>query len=374
MAIKMKLIYLTSKEYPGRTADHSFIKNMVKSFSLKMRGDFLFVVAGNNGDSLGEINFLNLNLRFKRGRAIRYFLWLPFFYKKQKERVVFFSNDVYLLLILIFWKKVLRLKYKICSDWHQMWGDFRDKIIARNSDYLITTSERLKNNIVKKSGIDVEKILAARGGVDLENFNIKKTKKEIREEFDLPVDKKIIGYAGGFKTMGMEKGIKIMIKALKFLDEKYAMVFIGGKEGEIEEYKKLAEREGVLGRVILKEWQKEEDLLKYEKAMDVLVIPYPDKDHFREWGFPMKVYEYMASGVPIVYSDLEIMKEVLDDCAVSFKAGDEKDLAEKILGIEMKGEGLTKKAREKVKNYIWEKRAEKILEFIRVDSDHSWSA
>ena len=74
---------------------------------------------------------------------------------------------------------------------------------------------------------------------------------------------------------------------------------------------------------ILKKW------FFYEQASDALVIPYPDKPHFRLYGFPMKVYEYMASQRPIIYSKLELVEEVLSDCGYGFTPDDPIDLAEK---------------------------------------------
>ncbi|MFA5173385.1 MAG: glycosyltransferase family 4 protein [Candidatus Paceibacterota bacterium] len=376
----MKLIYLTSKSYPGRTADHNFVKNMAKTFSQKLGEDFLFVGAKLDEEEFQGVNKLNLRLEKNKGRALFYFFWLPFFYfKRRNEGLIFFSNDSYLILILIFWKKIFRLKYFICSDWHQMFSDFRDKLMARGSDFLITTSDRLKKLLIEKTGVSGEKIITARGGADLKKFQIN-SKSEIpskRKMLGLPEDKKLVGYIGGFKTMGMDKGIGIMIKALKFLRSDFAMVFVGGKEKEIEEYKEIAEREKVSERVIFLEYQKEEKIAEYEEAMDILVIPYPDSLHFREWGFPMKVYEYMASGTPIIYSDLDLINEVLKGRGLSFKPEDEKDLASKINFLtenKSEGEKMTKEAKTSVKNFTWESRAEKILKFIIGNSDRSRSA
>ena len=99
------LIYLTSKEYPGRTADHNFVRNMARAFTRIMGRDFLLVVAGGGEVELKGINYLNLELKAKRGRALFYFGWiLKFVFEKRKEKITFFSNDSYLLLILIFWR------------------------------------------------------------------------------------------------------------------------------------------------------------------------------------------------------------------------------------------------------------------------------
>ena len=96
----------------------------------------------------------------------------------------------------------------------------------------------------------------------------------------------------------------------------------------------------------------------YEQASDVLVIPYPDKPHFRLYGFPMKVYEYIVARVPIIYSKLELTEEVLSDCGYGFVPDDPKDLAEKIKQAILKkdSDGKTKIAYEKVRNYTWQKR------------------
>ena len=72
----------------------------------------------------------------------------------------------------------------------------------------------------------------------------------------------------------------------------------------------------------------------------------------------MKVYEYMASQRPIVYSKLELAEEVLSDCGYGFAPDDPKDLAEKIKqAIDAKdSDEKTRIAYEKVKNYTWQKK------------------
>ena len=186
-----------------------------------------------------------------------------------------------------------------------LYNNWRDKYIAVNSDFLIATSSKLKNLLIDKTKISPGKIFVAYGGIDLDNYkNIDKS--EAKRILKLPLNKKIISYIGLFKTMGMEKGINTMILALKNLSEDVIMAFIGGKDEEILEYKILAKENGVLGRCVFEGLKDFKEVVLYEQSSDVLVIPYPDKPHFRLYGFPMKVYEYMASQRPIVYSKLEL--------------------------------------------------------------------
>jgi glycosyltransferase involved in cell wall biosynthesis len=56
------------------------------------------------------------------------------------------------------------------------------------------------------------------------------------------------------------------------------------------------------------------------KSVDVLLMPYqesvfigvPGHDTAR-WMSPMKMFEYMATGVPIISSDLPVLQEVLEN-------------------------------------------------------------
>ena len=168
--------------------------------------------------------------------------------------------------------------------------------------------------------------------------------------------------------MGFEKGIGTMIAALPQLEKNITMVFVGGSIPEIDGYTRVAEKEDCADRCIFVKRQPFDKVVEYELAMDVLVIPYPDKHHFRNYGFPMKVWEYMAAGRPIVYSNLEIIREVLQERATPFEAGSPRSLADSIRFVREGNESAEKisgKNPTEVKAYTWRARAENILNFIR---------
>ena len=371
----MKLVHLTTKKFQSLSADNVYILNLARQVNNLLGRDYSIVVANKDSEQFKEVNVVNLRLRKWKIIFLNfwapyffYFFWLPVFVFKIKSTadIVFFSNESYLLSYLIRLRKIFKGKYKICSDWHMLYNNWHDKYIAINSDFLITTSAKLKNLLTEKTKINPEKVLVAYGGIDLDNYK-SINKNEARKKLNLPIDKKIIGYVGLFKTMGMEKGIGVMIEALKNINDNAIMIFVGGKDEEIAEYKRIAKEKGVLEKCFFEGRKNFQEIVLYEQAMDVLVIPYPDKPHFRLYGFPMKVYEYMASQRPIVYSKLELVEEVLLDCGYGFIPDDPKDLAEKIKeAVNAKDAGeKVKIAYEKVKNYTWQKKAEKIIEFIK---------
>lgn len=371
----MKLFQITTKKFQALSADNVYILNLAGQFNDLLKSDYSIVVANKDAEQLKDASVINLRLKRRRIVFLNfwtpyffYFFWLPFFIFKMRERsaVVFFSNESLLLSHLIILRKIFKFKYKICSDWHMLYNNWRDKYIAINSDFLITTSIKLKNLLADKTKVNPEKVFVAYGGVNLDAYkNI--GKDEARKRLNLPNDRVLIGYVGLFKTMGMEKGINTMIESLKNLSDNAIMVFIGGKDEEVAEYKKLAQENGVLDRCIFEGRKDFKEVVLYEQASDVLVIPYPDKPHFRLYGFPMKVYEYMASQRPIVYSKLELAEELLSDCGYGFTPDDPRDLAEKIKEAVNAKDAYEKVkiAYEKVKNYTWQKKSENIIKFIR---------
>ena len=368
----MKLIYLTSKKFPSSKVDPFYVRSMAEAFAGLLGPDFLFLVRGEVPDELKRANAEPVKLP-RRLRTLCYFLWMPFLIVSRKwssREITFLSYDPYLLSILIFLRKIFRFKYSICSDWHQLFGDWRDKYVAANSDYLVSTSKRLKELLSSVCGIELNKILVAYGGVNTHPFveKSKITKAEHRKKLNLPADSFLVGYVGGFRSVGMEKGLGTMIKSLPYLGENIIMVFVGGSKRHIGEYAALAKKLRVENRCIFVEKQPFDKVVEYETAMDALAIPYPDKRHFRDYGFPMKVWEYMASGRPIIYSNLEIMREVLNGRAVSFRPDDAFDFANAVLSVykDMEAaEEIAKRNFRDIQAYTWKARAENMLNFIR---------
>ena len=110
------------------------------------------------------------------------------------------------------------------------------------------------------------------------------------------------------------------------------------------------------------------------KACDALVLPNKKGDAISEkFTSPMKLFEYMASGVPIIASDLPSIREVLDEnSAIFFEAGNSKDLHSAIQKLfsapSRTREKLSLRAVSLSREYDWKKRGEKIAVFLKEHS------
>jgi glycosyltransferase involved in cell wall biosynthesis len=174
-------------------------------------------------------------------------------------------------------------------------------------------------------------VLVAHDAVDLSKFDF------VSE----PHRGKIITFTGGASPL---KGGDVLKEAAKLLPDNIEVRFVSGRP-----YNEIP--------AIL-------------KSSDVLVLPNSGKDlSSSTHTSPMKLFEYMASGVPIVASDVPAIREVLNEqIALLVKPDDPDALAggiTKLLDNQELGERLALNAREKVREYTWDKRAEAVLGFIR---------
>lgn len=272
---------------------------------------------------------------------------------------IIYSRDQFTLWLLSF------LNYKFVYEMHKMprHSGFYKKI-WRKAKKIITITAILKNAIVKE-GADVSKILVAHDGVDLEIFDaVNKSVEELKIELNLPKEQFLVGYVGKFKTLEQEKGLKTMIEALSILDKEIKMAFVGGSELEIKEYKSLAQRFNVLPRCVFIGHQPYKRMAEYMKAMDAVVLPSPDKP-LAHYSSPLKLFEYMASGRPIIASNLPAIREVLNDKnALLFKPENSDDLARAVKMLKASptlGFHLSRQALADAQNYTWAIRAKNIL-------------
>lgn len=364
----MKLIYIANIYIPGMWAHSLQVMKMCEAFS--GNGLKVELATGMKRDREDKIfSYYNIKNKFKitkipyfdlspKGsskinfliRNLSFLLFARVYAMLKKYDILYFRTPMAGLFFNNFYLEVHELPSKL-NKWH--------KLTYQKAKKIIVLTKFLKQELVK-CGVNEEKIIIAPDAVDLNEFQINLTKNEARKKLLLPLDKKIIMYCGNFYVHEW-KGVDILLAALKYLDN-IMCVLIGGHKSEFE---KIKRRHGK-NNLLLISHQPHEKIPVYLKAADVLILPNKKGDANSEfYTSPLKLFEYLASGRPIVASVLPSIGEILNETnAVMIEPNNPQALAggiKAVLADEVLADKITRQSLADVRNFTWQKRSERII-------------
>jgi glycosyltransferase involved in cell wall biosynthesis len=206
-------------------------------------------------------------------------------------------------------------------------------------------------------------ILVAPDGVDWERFDSTESTAAAREKLELSVDRDVICYTGALKRW---KGVDTLVMAAAHLDKEALVYIVGGTELQRSD---LDRRVGdIPPNIIFEGHVPPTRIPTVLAAADVLVLPNSaEKTISAEYTSPLKLFEYMAAGKPIVASDLPSIREILDERTAHLVPPDDPDaLAEGIRSILNNPDyaiRLSERAKAEGAQYSWACRAETIMSF-----------
>lgn len=217
---------------------------------------------------------------------------------------------------------------------------------------VIVISQGLKDGLLK-IGIDQNNIEILHDAVNLSEFDISITKEDARKELGISLNKTTVVYAGSTKK---DRDIPALIEAAKKMPKVCFVIF-----GKDQEYINKATLN--TPNLIFKGYTDYPELAY--KSADILFAGYTKKVPTINFMSPLKIFEYMATKRPTIVADFPRIREVLDENEVYFYEGENSDdIILKIKEImENKDTANIKalKAFNKVRNYTWKKRSEKII-------------
>ncbi|NUN48480.1 MAG: glycosyltransferase [Candidatus Brocadiae bacterium] len=224
-------------------------------------------------------------------------------------------------------------------------------------DGVLCVSETLAAQ-VREAG--ARHVLTAPNGVDLARYGNLPTRAEARRTLGWDA-RPVAAYTGQLFTW---KGVGTLIEAARRIPGVRVML-IGGSGRELAEARERA-REipnlEVVGQI------PPSDVPLRTRAADVLVLPNTAKDtQSREHTSPLKLFEYFASGTPVVASDLPSVRDIAHPGNARLVAPDDPAaLADAITwSLEHPGPAaaLAERARADVESRTWLRRAQDILRF-----------
>ncbi len=221
---------------------------------------------------------------------------------------------------------------------------FQNKI-----DLFIAVSGATRKKLIKKAGIDENKIKVLYNFIDQNYFNNNElsnySKVAERQFINLTSDDFVIGFAGRLNKI---KGCDILIKSMSHIDIRGLKIVIAGDGIERKNLEELSENLNIRDNIIFLGYIK--NIRGFYKIIDVLVVSS------RSESFGLSIVEAQSMGIPVIATNIEGLNEIVLDkeTGLLFKSGDEEDLAKKIELIytdENLRTELTKKGLENIKKY-----------------------
>ena len=167
------------------------------------------------------------------------------------------------------------------------------------------------------------------------------------------------------------KGVDLLVESMQLVPGA-ELVIVGGlpPEPDLDRVRDLARRLDLTERVRFRGFLPPPKAAEERKNADAFVIPLLDSATARHCTSPLKLFEAMASGRPIVASDLPSIREVLthEVNALLVPAGEAKALASALKRLSDEpetGARLAARAGEDVKRYSWDERGRRLGAILR---------
>lgn len=235
-----------------------------------------------------------------------------------------------------------------------------ERIIPVLVDTVSVSSDRLKKECLKY-GVPHEKIFEGHVGADLERFNPKNKGDHIRKKYD--INGPLVMYVGQLHGgQYVEMFIEAASKVLQ--DAPFSAFMIVGSGYKLQELKRYSESLELNGRLIFTEYVSHNEIPFYIAAADLCVACF-EKSDITECKSPLKIVEYLASGKPIVASNVGEVGHMVGEAGILTEPGDSDSLAKGIQKLledkELRGK-FSKKARSQAENkYNWSDTAGSLL-------------
>jgi len=359
----MRLLYITTLHYPSPYANRVNVMKMSQSFAELT--DYK-IILGDVSTSVEDVfreygidkSFAVAVLYKKppvlRPRAFFAALKIKKIIASEPPETIFYIRD-FLLAYFLSWISG-RFRSMCFIECHALDKFPRAiyKCVLQKARGIISTNNAKKKYMVESFSIPAEKILVAPNGFDARLFANALDRAQARRELGFGENEKIVLYAGSmqdWKGVGMLFQLARALPAVKF-------VVVGASHDSQKNGVDLI-RSQPYWRVPL-----------FLKAADMLIAPYQGSDTRVQLYFsPIKIFEYMASGTPMIVSDIPAIREIVDDERALFaKMSSHDSFAEKIVWAfehEAEMEKRAATAKKCSDDFSWEARALRIEEFIK---------
>jgi glycosyltransferase involved in cell wall biosynthesis len=237
-----------------------------------------------------------------------------------------------------------------------------EKLNYRYCDRIVSVTDKLKGELVNLYAVPEDKIFVINNGANTDLFK-PMNQERVKAELRLEESKKYVCFVGHLAAW---QGVEFLIYASPFILEKCPDVrFLVVGDGAMKnELLKITSELGLLDKFIFTGTIPYESVPLYINAADICVVP---KKPIKSGYSPLKLYEYMACGKPVIATKtygFELLEET--NAGILIDPENSAEFANSILMLLNKPELLTNMGNNGLRyvaaDHTWDKVARKVLD------------
>jgi glycosyltransferase involved in cell wall biosynthesis len=208
----------------------------------------------------------------------------------------------------------------------------RERTNYISTNRIICVTEGIKRELVKNYGVDGLECRVIPNGV---NTGLFKPLKQMDQRRALGFEEGCfyVGFIGSFQPW---QGLDILVDAIKVVKEREfnrIRCFLVGDGDVMDQVKGLISRYDLGEEIILKGRVDYKDVPLWINSFDICVAPFKKERNAAIGLSPLKIYEYMACGKPVIASRVEGVGEMISEghCGYLFEPDSPEDLASAIV-------------------------------------------
>lgn len=230
-------------------------------------------------------------------------------------------------------------------------------LYMRLADWIITSGESIRQEMIKGNGFDPLKIVSIPAGIDRRRFSPEINGDYVRKDLNIRKEDFLVGTVAMLRSW---KGHGYLLEAAKALGQKIPNIKLlitggGPQESKLRSY---IQNNALNGKVIMTGYR--EDVPQILRSLDIFVLP-----SYSNEGIPQCILQAMAMGIPVISTSVGGIGEVVKngETGTLVPPRDTRALSEAIYrGYENKEESLNlaRRAREVIlKDFTLERTIEK---------------
>jgi glycosyltransferase involved in cell wall biosynthesis len=174
----------------------------------------------------------------------------------------------------------------------------------------------------REEGADPARVVVTPNGVNTSRITPAHSTPAVSSAGESSRSPVIVGFVGTLKPW---HGTEVLLRAIARTDQRLHLD-ICGTGPQQEELERLADELGITDRVRFRGAVPPESVPEILHGLDIATAPYPAGEHYFS---PLKVYEYLAAGLPVIASAIGTLPDLLrhGELGVLVEPGSVEDLA-----------------------------------------------